>query len=572
MSTKFEKVLDSGRSVVVDLKRKRSEQCTIPSKGATHVPFTLQYPPPISSIKKINKRRKLNGSINKYSSFTFPSGKRLLKYYSNFKKSGSLQRLMYHDNDEWNDFSVDIIAHVNKDLLADKPAIEVEFNGTKILLDFLHMMQLDLTTGMHQPIAWIDVSGNCFFPEIFSGYEETDGYDNEFAEGEGDKDMGNEPFGSTDINLHLEIAIHGLNNESSGESNVIVEQIHAHESAAPRICDDESNDNCSKASYGDVDVKREDSQQIDGNMIQVVGPVPRSLGSDTVKELFIKSISSAAAEVVEIHHCTSILMKSRLELFEKQVEITKKYRGAANVLYAWLPCSKESVSTILKYGIGHYTPLKLKPFNSTGIHLIPANGTQISIDCLDVDENDVRHMVFCRVIMGNMELVSCGSSQFHPSSEEFDSGVDTLPNPSRYVVWNMNMTSHIYPECAISFKITSDVEEPTFGKESMVDHPVLNTCYKGPHDQIAGKPFQARTPKSPWMPFPMLLAAISSKVPSQHMDLVKNNYALFRQKKINRDTFVKKLRTIVGDDLLKSAITSLQCKVATNSNGETVCS
>lgn len=81
-----------------------------------------------------------------------------------------------------------------------------------------------------------------------------------------------------------------------------------------------------------------------------------------------------------------------------------------------------------------------------------------SIDCLDVDENDVRHMVFCRVIMGNMELVSCGSSQFHPSSEEFDSGVDTLPNPSRYVVWNMNMTSHIYPECAISFKITSDVE------------------------------------------------------------------------------------------------------------------
>ncbi|KAL1548019.1 inactive poly [ADP-ribose] polymerase RCD1-like [Salvia divinorum] len=454
MNTKFEKVLDSGRSVVVDLKRKRSEQCTIPSKGATHVPFTLQYPPPISSIKKINKRRKLNGSKNKYSSFTFPSGKRLLKYYSNFRKSGNLQRLMYHDNDEWNDFSMDIIAHVNKDFLADKPAIEVEFNGAKILLDFLHMIQLDLNTG------------------------------------EGDNDTGNEPFGPTDINLHLEIAIHGLDNESSGESNVIVEQ----------------------ASYEDVNVKCEDSQQIDGNMIQVVGPVPGSLKSDTVKELFVKSISSSAAEIIEIHHCTGILMKSRLELFEKQVEITKKYHGDANVLYAWLPCSKESVSTILKYGLGHYTPLKMKPSNGMGIHLIPANGTLISIDCLDVDENDIRHMM------------------------------------------------------------TSDVEEPIFGKESMVDLPVLNTCYEGPHDQIAGKSFQARTPKSPWMPFPMLFAAISSKVPSQHMDLVKNNYALFRHKKINRDTFVKKLRTIVGDDLLKSAITSLQCKVSTNSNAETVCS
>lgn len=81
-----------------------------------------------------------------------------------------------------------------------------------------------------------------------------------------------------------------------------------------------------------------------------------------------------------------------------------------------------------------------------------------SIDYFDVDENDIRHMVLCRVIMGNMELLRCGSSQFHPSSEEFDSGVDKLPNPNRYVVWNMNMTSHIYPECAISFKMTSDVE------------------------------------------------------------------------------------------------------------------
>lgn len=378
MNTKFEKVLDSGRSVVVDLKRKRSERCTIPSKGATHVPFTLQCPP-IPSIKKIDKRRKLDGSKNKYSSFTFPSGKRLLKYYSNFKKSGSLQRLMYHDNDEWNDFSLDIVGHVNKDLLVDKPAIEVECNGTKILLDFLHMMQLDLTTGMNRPIAWIDIFGNCFFPEIFSDYDVTNSYANEYAEGEGNKDVENEPFGSNGINLHLEIAIHGLDNESSGESNVIVEQVHAHESAAPRNCDDEANDSCAKASYEEGDVKCEDNQQIDGNMIQVDGPVPRSLRSDTVKDLFIKSTSSAAAEIVEILQCTSILMKSRLELFEKQAEITKKYRGDANIQYAWLPCLKESISTILQYGLGHYKPLKMKPFNGIGIHLIPANGTQIRL-------------------------------------------------------------------------------------------------------------------------------------------------------------------------------------------------
>lgn len=35
----------------------------------------------------------------------------------------------------------------------------------------------------------------------------------------------------------------------------------------------------------------------------------------------------------------------------------------------------------------------------------------------------------------------------------------------------------------------------------------------------------------------------------------------WQNKKINRDDFVKKLRLIVGDALLRSAITNLQCKV-----------
>lgn len=374
MNTKFEKVLDSGRSVVVDLKRKWSERCIVPSKGATHVPFTLQCPPK-SSIQKIDKRRKLDGTTNKYSSYTSPSGERLLKYYSNFRKSGNLQRLMYHDNDEWNDFSQDVIAHVNKDLLIKNPAVEVEFNGTKILLDFLHMIQLDMNTGVRQPIAWIDVLGNCFFPEIFSDYDEANSDPYELAEG--NNYMGCEPQGFNDINLHLEIAIHGLDSESSGESNVIVEQVLGHESASLRNCPDEVNDSCAKASYDEGDVKCEDGQQVDGNTIQVVAPEPRKLDSDPVKEMFLKSLSSFEAEIVEIHHCTSIVMKSRLELFEKQAEITKKFHGDANVQYAWLPCLKETVSTILKYGVGHYGPLKFNPLNGMGIHLIPANGTQI---------------------------------------------------------------------------------------------------------------------------------------------------------------------------------------------------
>ncbi|KAL8539993.1 hypothetical protein ACS0TY_001556 [Phlomoides rotata] len=558
MNANFEKVLDSRQSIAVNLKRKWSDQCTISSKGAINVPLPPQTSPS-PSAHNLAKRTKLDGSKNKYESCAFPSGKRLLKYYSNFKRSGVLSRLMYYNNDAWHDFSQNVIEFVNNEFLLKKTAVEVEVDGNQILIDFLHMNQLDMNTGLHQPIAWIDVSGNCFFPEIIS---------HDAPNSEGYNHGGHKPLGS-DINLHLEISIHGLNNESSGESNVIVEQVQANKNAALEYCDEDDSHSCAKTSDVERDEKSRGGEQMRENEIHVVAPGNRSLDLEAVKEMFFKAINSTAAKIVEIRPCASTVGKGRLELFEKQVEITKKYRGDPNLRYAWLPCSRESVSTILQYGIVHSDPLKIKPLHGMGIYLIPANGTQLSINYFDVDENDMRHMVFCRVIMGTMELVHRGSNQFYPSSDEFDNGVDKLTNPNHYVVWNMNMNSHIYPEFVVSFKLASGVEEAMFGKENKVDisrfanHGVLQA-------QNGGRRFEARMPKSPFMPFPMLFAAISNKISSQNMDLVRTNYALFRNKKISRDTFVKKLRMIVGDDLLKTAITGLQCRMS-SSTGETVC-
>ncbi|KAI3469180.1 hypothetical protein Pfo_025843, partial [Paulownia fortunei] len=534
MNTKSEKVLDNGRSVVVNLKRKQSDRGTISSKGAVCV-LLPQRSSPSLSIHNLAKRRKLDGFKNKYGSCAFPSGKCLLKYYSNFKKSGILHRLMYYYNDEWNDFSQDIVTNVNKDFVVKKPAVEVEVNGNKILLDFLWMMQLDMNTGLHQPIAWIDVSGKCFFPDIFIDYDEP------HLGAEGHDHPGAEP------------PVHGLDDESSGESFPLVEQVEAHENAALEDCGDEIN-KCAKASDVEADENRGDNQQMKGSTVLAVDPIHGSLHSHAVRELFFRAISSCAAKIVEIRPCTSIVMESRLELFKKQLEITKRYRGDANVQYAWLPCSGGTVSAILKYGVSHYEPLKINPSHGNGIHLIPANGTPISVNYFGVDENDTRHMVLCRVIMGNMELVPCGSNQFLSSSEDFDSGVDRLQNPNLYIIWNMNVNSHIYSECVVSFKMTSHVEEPVFGKESKVDIPGVNTCYEGPQTQVLSETIQARTPKSPWMSFPMLIVAISNKVTSPCVDLVNSNYSLFKNKKINRDAFVKILRLTVGDDLLKNPL------------------
>lgn len=70
----------------------------------------------------------------------------------------------------------------------------------------------------------------------------------------------------------------------------------------------------------------------------------------------------------------------------------------------------------------------------------------------DADENGVRHMLLCRVILGKTEVVPRGSKQFQPSSKEFDSGVDNPLAPRRYIIWNAFMNSHILPEYLLSFK------------------------------------------------------------------------------------------------------------------------
>lgn len=64
-------------------------------------------------------------------------------------------------------------------------------------------------------------------------------------------------------------------------------------------------------------------------------------------------------------------------------------------------------------------------------------------------------MILCRVIMGKMELLRPGSGQCYPSNEDFDSGVDDLQHPKYNIIWNMNISTHIYPEFVVSFKISN---------------------------------------------------------------------------------------------------------------------
>lgn len=81
-----------------------------------------------------------------------------------------------------------------------------------------------------------------------------------------------------------------------------------------------------------------------------------------------------------------------------------------------------------------------------------------------IDEDRLRHVLLCRVLLGRTELVRPGSGQSYPSSEEFDSGVDNLLSPKKYIVWSTHMNTHILPEFVISF--TTD---PSFLRGEKID-------------------------------------------------------------------------------------------------------
>ncbi|XP_061352066.1 inactive poly [ADP-ribose] polymerase RCD1-like [Gastrolobium bilobum] len=574
METKTAKALDR---VVLNLKRKRAAKyaACLNKASQSGSPQWLSY---VSPTNKIVKQRRLGGYKRKLTNCGTDTARSLVRYYLNYKKSGRPERLMFYQDGGWMDFPKDVVDLVRKDFEVKKAAMEVELNGHHLVLNFLHMYQMDLKTGLQQPIAWIDETGCCFFPEIYAVSDEVP-YSCNQEDGKSHESLFQDPYESNEIKLHLDIEINGVDEsklrECSGESNALVNHIPTDAKQACSQNDVEIEYSSNKINNENVGEAIEQIQNVGFNACNEF--VHGKLDLDTVQKMFLNGMSSfGSTDLVELYRCSSTLMQARLELFHKQAEITENCRGDANVRYAWLASSKEELSTLIKYGLGHCGLSASKCTHGVGVHLAAATCPYASASYCDVDENGVRHLVLCRVIMGNMELLRPGSRQFRPSSGDYDSGVDDVQSPRYYIVWNMNLNTHIYPEFVVSFKVSSDGEGLLCGGESKNDVSEVNSADQGPKSLlpstldtgiatgvVASLP---KAPKSPWMPFPMLFAAIANEVPPNDMELINMHYQQFRSKKMARDDFVKKLRLIVGDSLLRETITNLQCKVPSKSS------
>ncbi|KAH7835779.1 hypothetical protein Vadar_029798 [Vaccinium darrowii] len=563
MESKLVKVSDNVRRQTI---RRRVTQHVGNITEASHKVLRIQSKHN-SLLTELGKR---NRSAGYKSNCAVHLGKSLLMNYSNLMKSGVPQRLLFYQDSAWNDFPQDLVEMVRGNFQMKKAAFEVQFNGHHLMLDMLHMIQVDLKTGARKPIAWIDEAGGCYFPQIQSHNGGVCGCNHfEFDKVE-----------------EVQAEINGVNGFGSEEcvekSNICAKRTRIEKNPSGDHYELRANDD--KKSGALIEDVVEGVQQIRETIYPKAEDVFETVDINVVKNMFIASLNASKdSNILEIIKCSSTMMESRKDIFQKQVEITKKYRRDPNVRYGWLASTKDGCSSIMRHGLA-YCGSKIKAPFGIGVHLTSLKCALSSARYCDIDENGVGHMMFCRVILGNMEPVQPGSTQFLPSSENFDSGADDLQNPSHYIVWNMDSYTHIYPEYVISFKMSQGAREALVQKGSQGvstsqarqglqlgsssvelaknSHPCQNfedmLLQKAPGDGSS-------TSRTPRLAFAALFDAISSKVAPKDMKWVNMQYNMFRSNKISRDELMKKMRFAVGEELLRSTILRLQGKLPSDS-------
>ncbi|RWW89072.1 hypothetical protein BHE74_00001982 [Ensete ventricosum] len=427
----------------------------------------------------------------------------MIQEFKKYKMSAAPSRFLYFRDGSWADFPPAVFDALREGFVAGKTAFELPVEGRPYLFDVLEMLQVDLETGTANSIGWIDVGGRCFFPGVGVDERRISALPNPEPE------IGCDPV--------------GFRQEQSGES---------------------SNETSTASS-----------------LYQPRWPGTEALRDGdkyfkTVEKLFLWGFRRFLPDtiVTSVHKClrSGPLRASRLKAFQMHVEMTKAARGEANLRLGWYGASATELATIVAHGFGqpnnnrhlasdargvgvrlfepHSPYMRSSPthpqLNSRSENLYDhlTFGVTFSSLSTEADASGERHMVLCRVIVGRPEKVEEGSDQYHPSSEEFDSGVDDIAHPTWYVVWG----THILPDTVVSYKPST--EQP-----------------QGPPKSVNS----ARNPDS-CISIPHLLVQLERCLPASLTGPLQMIYKQYT--KISKQTFFRSIRSITGDKVLISTI------------------
>ncbi|XP_020581656.1 probable inactive poly [ADP-ribose] polymerase SRO3 [Phalaenopsis equestris] len=402
----------------------------------------------------------------------------LVRAFNNFKKSGMPSRFLIFSGDAWVDFAHQVFDELKAGFLAGKTIFEATVDQKSYLFDFLRLIRIDSETGRQHLIAWIDVHGRHFFPKI-----------------------------ALDDNSNLLF-------KSSP-------QLH-HPLVAKKADIYEENMEVSSDRWPGAKMLRDDDKFY-----------------KVVEKLFLSGIKRFIVNtlITSINRCShsTVAGNSRLLSFKVHKSATMESRGNANVKFGWYGTSAGDIAAIMTNGFKQSNSNKLGlAAHGVGNHLSPPHFPYGSALMSEADEDGERHVILCRVIMGNSEKVEAGSTMDHPSDERFDSGVDNIENPKWFVVWNSRMNTHIIPEYIVSFKSSGHSQ----GWRRPVGMQKLSSVMN--------------------LPFWKLFAEIGKSLPASKMHALEIFYNQYNVGKISKEIFIRYMRSIAGDKLLISSIKSLK--------------
>ncbi|KAF8377697.1 hypothetical protein HHK36_031081 [Tetracentron sinense] len=350
--------------------------------------------------------RRNNSSLYTPKSNGFSSKKALLQNYANFKHSDTPCRFMFYQNGSWVGLSGEEFGVLKSNFLAGRSMEMVSIEGTEFLFDFLRMLIIDTVTGEERSISWIDVHGKSFFPKFVVGEE----------------DIHTIPETPSCPKVGISKTRTKNNKSLKRKRNILNSS--------------EERPNSSPANQPDVPRSLPLNNRV---MERPRWPNVVILNDgdelySAVKNIFLPGLTriDPGVSITSIHRCLNLgpLGEARFKVFRNQREMTKAARGIDNTRLAWHGTSSEGVSSIVTYGFGMPSKFPVAESYGVGIYLSPRDLPHISAMQSEVDVNGEKHVILCRVILGHAEQIEVGSQQFHPSSIDFDSGVDSVENPN----------------------------------------------------------------------------------------------------------------------------------------------
>ena len=285
----------------------------------------------------------------------------ILESYWNFKTSGLPVRVLFYQHGDWSDFPEDVVNLAQQDFQLKRPITTAVFQNKHILLDFIHMICLDYEMTTNNPLAWVDDHGKGFFPDLSAVLYTSK--PSQLEKGEAAEHAG---MSTSVAESSSSVSVGGVVSYDKRIYNIVEDKLQTHNKLAGAIGENKSGSSIHLNEYSSGTVQAATGKRNSGPRVD-----------SAVRKLLLQGLGQPFKEkdIIGIYRTPLLDQHGQVRsgLFQEEVEVTKSRRGNANVRYAWLPCSRDSMEEMMMQGALEIAKPQQVHTLGLGTCLAPAN-------------------------------------------------------------------------------------------------------------------------------------------------------------------------------------------------------